>query len=82
LCWSAAWCRVGSAGPVQGGVDVACGPAVGVCSAVVEEVVEELEVAAVASRCGGEGEAEGVEGVLDAAVVDGHPMRCCRGQDG
>jgi hypothetical protein len=62
---------------VQGGVEVTGRPTVGVCSSVLEQVV-----AAVASRYWGEGEAEGVEGVLDAAVVDGHPLRCCCGQDG
>jgi hypothetical protein len=84
LVWGLCRCwRLGfGAGPVQGGVDIACGPAVCACCAVAEEVVEELEVAAVASRCGGEGEAEAVEGVLDTAVVDGHPCRCCCGQDG
>ncbi|MDH6565014.1 hypothetical protein M2160_000035 [Streptomyces sp. SAI-117] len=49
---------------------------------MVEEGLEEVEVAAVAAGCGGEGEAEGVEGVLDAPVVDGHPLGCCCGQDG
>ncbi|MCX4649533.1 hypothetical protein ACWGDS_43790 [Streptomyces sp. NPDC055059] len=67
---------------VQGGVEVTGRPTVGVCSSVLEQVVEDLQVAAVASRYWGEGEAEGVEGVLDAAVVDGHPLRCCCGQDG
>lgn len=78
-CWS--WpdtkCAVGPAGE---GI-VASGPAAGAWSAVLEEVVEELHVTAIASRCASEGEAEVVQSVLDTAVVDGHPCGRRCGQD-